>query len=34
VLVAHTAEEYVTIGELERAVNDYESLARHLLALD
>jgi acetylornithine deacetylase len=34
ILVAHTADEYITIGELERAVADYESLARQLLALD
>jgi acetylornithine deacetylase len=32
ILVAHTAEEHITTGELDRAVNDYESLARHLLA--
>ncbi len=34
VLVAHTSDEYIKIGELERAVNDYESLARQLLALN
>jgi acetylornithine deacetylase len=33
VLVAHTADEFVTAGDLERAINDYESLARQLLAL-
>jgi acetylornithine deacetylase len=31
VLVAHTADEYISAGELDRAVNDYESLARQLL---
>lgn len=33
VLVAHTAEEYVTVGDLDRAVDDYVTLARQLLAL-
>jgi acetylornithine deacetylase len=32
ILVAHTAEEHITIGDLDRAVNDYEALARKLLA--
>jgi acetylornithine deacetylase len=32
ILVAHTAEEHITTGELDRAVKDYESLARHLLS--
>ena len=31
--VAHTAEEFVEIAELEAAVNGYVDLARHLLAL-
>jgi acetylornithine deacetylase len=33
VLVAHTVDEFVSAGDLERAINDYESLARQLLAL-
>jgi acetylornithine deacetylase len=32
VLVAHTADEYVAAADLDRAVSDYESLARQLLA--
>jgi acetylornithine deacetylase len=31
--VAHTAEEFVEIAELEAAVNGYVDLVRHLLAL-
>jgi len=32
ILVAHTAEEHITTGELDRAVSDYVSLAQQLLA--
>jgi acetylornithine deacetylase len=32
ILVAHTSNEHISAGELDRAVRDYESLARHLLA--
>jgi len=34
VLVAHTADEYVTASELERAVNDYVSFAHQLRMRD
>jgi acetylornithine deacetylase len=32
ILVAHTSNENISAAQLDRAVNDYESLARHLLA--
>jgi len=34
VLVAHTADEHVAIADLTRAAQDYEALARRLLAAD
>jgi acetylornithine deacetylase len=32
VLVAHTADENISVAELERAASDYDALARRLLA--